>query len=281
MANSPRKHKLRRRFACAASRTIDRRGEAEDWRAFPFVPCKASRGHAAPTQTGSIRMQTPKRASQGRAGANAASRKFALVLAAIALIASLPGSNAFADEAKPNDESKDWPCHQILVDKISLPAVWSGPSIDNIDWRKDAATADLVALLAARKTPMDAADKAIENFAAAAGADKTQKLTALFAGLFETLNNERSDIIDGLTRFGHKQKALAAKIRAENAELQKSPDAAAPEGVSADNPLSKKLELDLRSFDEGRRSISFVCEAPTQVEQRLFALARSIQNSLD
>ncbi len=226
-------------------------------------------------------MQTPKRAAQGRPGANAASRKFAPVLAAIALIASLPGSSAFADVAKPNDDSKDWPCHQILVDKISLPAVWSGPSIDNVDWRKDAATADLVALLAARKTPMETADKAIESFAAAAGADKTQKLTALFAGLFETLNNERSDIIDGLTRFGRKQKALAAKIRAENAELQKSPDATAPEGVSADNPLSKKLELDLRSFDEGRRSISFVCEAPTQVEQRLFALARSIQNSLD
>ncbi len=51
--------------------------------------------------------------------------------------------------------------------------------------------------------------------------------------------------------------------------------------MSPDNPLSKKLELDLRSYDEGRKAIGFVCETPTMVEQRLFALARSIQNSLD
>ncbi len=211
----------------------------------------------------------------------AASRKFARALAIAALIAALPAARASADESKPNDDGKDWPCHQILVEKISLPAVWSGPAIDDIDWRGDAATADLVALLAARKTPMDAADKAIQSFAAAAGADKTKKLTALFAGLFDTLNTERTDIIDGLTRFGRKQKALAAKIRAENAELQKSPDATSPQGVAPDNPLSQKLELDLRAFDEGRKSISFVCEAPTAVEQRLFALARSIQGNMD
>jgi hypothetical protein len=226
-------------------------------------------------------MQTPIRAAEGGAGAGAASRKFAPALAAIALIASLPSALAFADEAKPENPRKDWPCKQILVDKISLPAVWSGPSIEDVDWRSDAATVDLVALLAARKTPIEAADHAIESFAAAAGADKAKKLTALFAGLFATLNTERSEIIDGLTRFGRRQKELAAKIRAENAELQKSPDAASPEGVAADNPQSKKLELDLRAFEEGQRSISFVCEAPTLVEQRLFSLARTIQNSLD
>ena len=228
--------------------------------------------------------------------AGAVSRRVAQLLAAIALTVALPAGRSFADEAKPveakptevkpaeakpNDDSKDWPCRQILVDKISLPAVWSGPPIDDIDWRKDEATADLVALLAARKTSMDAADHAIQSFAAAAGPDKTKKLTTLFAGLFETLNNERSEIIDGLTQFGHKQKVLAAKIRTENAELQKSPDAAAPEGVAPDNPLSQKLELDLRAFDEGRKSVGFVCDAPTTIEQRLFALARTIQSNMD
>jgi hypothetical protein len=202
-------------------------------------------------------------------------------LAALALIASLPGGSAFAQETKPEATGKDWPCKQILVDRISLAAVWSGPSIEGVDWRGDGTIADLVSKLAARKTPIETAEHAIQSLAASAGADKTKKLTALFAGLFETLNNERSQIIEGLTRFGRKQKAFAAKIRAENAEIQKSPAAATPEGPSSDNPLAQKLELDLRAFDEGRRSISYACEAPTLVEQRLFALARSIQNSLD
>ena len=187
--------------------------------------------------------------ARGAPAPRSLSNVVARAAAALALSA-LPALAAFADEAKSDDAGKDWPCHQILVEKY-LCRLRSGPPIDDIDWRKDEATADLVALLAARKTPMDAADQAIQKFAAEAGADKTKKLTALFAGLFETLNNERSDIIDGLTRFGRKQKALAAKICAENAELEKAPDAASPQGVAPDNPQSQKLELDLRAFDEG------------------------------
>jgi hypothetical protein len=201
-------------------------------------------------------------------------------LAALALAASLPGSVS-ADEIKPDDAARDWPCKQILVDQVSLPAIWSGPAIEGADWRGDGAVSDLVAQLAARKTPLDAAERAIDALDRRAGAEKAKKLTALFAGLFETLNSERGQIIDGLSRLGRKQKALAAKIRAENAEFNKSPAAATPQGVGADDPLAQKLELDLRAFDEGRRSISYACEAPTLVEQRLFALARMIQNRLD
>ncbi len=217
-------------------------------------------------------------------GAAPALRRGAPVRTALALVACLAGLSAelaVAEEAKVDHPAQDWPCKQILVDRISLPAVWSGPAIDGLDWRDDATTADLVTQLAARKTPIETANQAIESFAAAAGADKTRKLTALFAGIFETLNNERSQIIEGLTRFGRKQKAVAAKIRAESAEIQKRPAAATPEGVPADDPLAQKLELDLRAFDEGRRSIGYACESPTLVEQHLFALARSIQGSLD
>jgi len=211
-------------------------------------------------------------------------RRFAFA-AALGLVATTAQQRALAVEDNPQAATaanKDWPCNQILVDQISLPAVWSGPPIEGIDWRRDSATADLVAELAARKTPIEAAERAIEKFAASAGADKQAKLVALFAGLFETLNNERDQIINGLMRFGRKQKALAAKIRAENAEIQKSPDSSSPVGpaTTEGNPQTK-LEWDLRVFDEGRLSLTYACEAPTLVEQRLFSLARAIQNNLD
>jgi hypothetical protein len=41
------------------------------------------------------------------------------------------------------------------------------------------------------------------------------------------------------------------------------------------------LEWDLRVFDERHQSLAYVCETPTLIEQRLFALARVIQRSLD
>jgi hypothetical protein len=201
--------------------------------------------------------------------------------AALGLIAAAAPGSAFAADANSEAANKDWPCKQILVEQISLPAVWSGPAIEGIDWRREGATADLVAELAARKTPIETAERAIEKFAASAGADKQAKLVAVFAGLFETLNNERSQIINGLTRFGRKQKALAAKIRAENAEIQKSPDSSSPVGPATEGNPQTELEWDLRVFDEGRLSLTYACEAPTSVEQRLFSLARAIQNNLD
>ncbi|VTZ28397.1 conserved hypothetical protein [Methylocella tundrae] len=201
---------------------------------------------------------------------------------AVTIVLAIVHGNAFAEAAKPEPANPDWPCKQILVEQISLPAVWAGPSIEGVDWRGDEPVADLVAHLAARKTPIEAAEHSIEAFAASAGPDKKAKLVALFAGLFETLNSQRLEIIDGLSRFGRKQKALAAKIRAENAEIQKSPDASRPTGPSVEgNAAAQKLEWDLRLFDEGRVSLSYACEAPTQVEQRLFALSRAIQNNLD
>lgn len=234
--------------------------------------------------------RAPRKTPQPR-NPEATRRAFPAMIAGAALCVALAAAGAFAQEAgtgqikssevKSNDPKKDWPCQQILVDSISLPAVWAGPAIDDVNWRNDAALAELVQILAARKTPIETADKSIASFAAAAGSDKPKRLTALFAGLFDTLNKERSEIIDGLIRFGRKQKALAAKIRAENADIQNSPDAASPQGAPADSPQSQKLELDLRAFDEGRRSLAFVCESPTLIEQRLFALARSIQNNLD
>lgn len=209
-------------------------------------------------------------------------------LAAAAILALLPGVSAFAqqsaDGAKPPEAAspnKDWPCKQILVEEISLPAVWSGPPIAGVEWRKDGEVAELATLVSARRTPVETAQKAVADFAAAAGKDRNPRLTALFAGVFETLNDERGHIIDGLMRFGRKQKALAVRIRAENAELQKNAAPAVPGVEPADDPATKKLQFDLRIFDEGRKSLSFACEAPTLVEQRLFALGRAIQNEME
>jgi hypothetical protein len=52
----------------------------------------------------------------------------------------------------------DWPCQQLKVPGISIASVWTGPAIDPNDTKPvDAATADLVARLAARRTPIEEA----------------------------------------------------------------------------------------------------------------------------
>ena len=197
----------------------------------------------------------------------------------IALTVTFEAASVVAAEPRADSPERNWPCRHILVGRLSLAAVWSGPSIEGLAWRNDQAVADIVARLAARRTPLDDAERTIEDFAQSQGTGKTKKLVSVFAGLFETLNDERSQVIEGLLRFGAKQKDLAEKIRAENAlpRGKQSPDAAKQDAET----VAGDLEWDLRVFDERRQSLAYVCETPTLIEQRLFALARVIQRSLD
>jgi hypothetical protein len=200
------------------------------------------------------------------------------VLALMAMLAIIPAALA---QQGARQQNQDWPCRQILVERISMAAVWSGPPADNVAWRSDPAVATLVGTLAARRTELKDAERLIEDFAKTQGASKGDKLTAVFAGLFETLNAERTQIIEGLLRFGAKQRELAAKIRAGGPRAQQKDEMPAPgQGDQAGNASARQLEWDMRLFDERRQSIAFACESPTLIEQRLFALARVIQRNL-
>jgi hypothetical protein len=191
---------------------------------------------------------------------------------------TVPAGRAQPGAGHPNP---DWPCRQILVGRLSVAAVWAGPSIEGIAWRNEEPIADIVAKLAARRTPVEDAERTIEDFARSQGADKTKKLIAVFAGLFETLNDERTQVIEGLLRFGAKQKELADKIRAENALAREGPGKKPDTSEQDAKTVAQDLEWDLRVFDERHQSLTYVCETPTLIEQRLFALAKVIQRNLE
>lgn len=183
-----------------------------------------------------------------------------------------------ASRAQGLDPS-DWPCPQVLVRQISLPAVWSGPPIDGVTWRGDPARVERIARLAARRNSIEDAQRTIEDVATAAGPRKTPELLALFAGLFETLDAERTQVIDGLVRFGRKQRDLAEAIKAEQAALRGT---AEPRGDAPDPESAvTRLNWNLRVFEERRQALASACESPALIEQRLFALARIIQQSFD
>jgi hypothetical protein len=197
---------------------------------------------------------------------------------ATALMAAVGIAAAALAQQNAAPQNQDWPCQQILVERISMAAVWSGPPADSVAWKTDTAVVTLVGELAARRTELKDAERKIEEFAKTQGVNKVNKLIAVFAGLFETLNAERTKVIDGLLRFGAKQRELAARIRAESAPTRRIPPAGNPEEqVDAG---ARQSEWDMRVFDARRQSLAFVCESPTLIEQRLFALARVIQRNL-
>jgi hypothetical protein len=176
----------------------------------------------------------------------------------------------------------DWPCVQAKVPEISLAAVWAGPPLDDATdkWKNDAKVDALVPKLAARKTPLEEAKKAITEFLTGSTAEKTEMGKLLFAGLFETLNAQRNSVLNGLERVTRKQRDAADKIRSDTLALQALQGASPPDQPRIDD-LSNQLIWETRIFEDRRRVISFVCEVPTAIDQRLFALGRVIQQEME
>jgi len=176
----------------------------------------------------------------------------------------------------------DWPCVQPKVPELSSAAMWDGPSIADVGggWQNDPKVKDLVELVAARRTPIDTAQKAIAEFITGAADEKQQKAKEVFAGVFDTLNAQRSDIMDGLERVSRKEMDLATKIESDVNNLhalEDKPDA----DESKIKALASEIEWSTRIFEDRRKTIRYVCEVPTTIEQRIFALARAIQQTLN
>src|SRR5438128_8698695 len=175
----------------------------------------------------------------------------------------------------------DWPCAQAKVPEISLAAVWAGPPLDDVSgkWKEDAKVSALVAKLAARRTPLEEAQKAITEYLNGA-ADKTGSGKLLFSGLFDSLNAQRSQVLNGLERVTRKQREAADKIRADTLALQ-ALQGETPRDQAKIDDLGNQLVWQTRIFEDRRKVIKFVCEVPTAIDQRLFALARTIQQEIE
>jgi hypothetical protein len=176
----------------------------------------------------------------------------------------------------------DWPCAQAKVPDISLPQVWGGPSLDDVQdkWKNDPKVSALVAKLSVRRTPLDEAEKDIKDFLGAAAADKVTAGKLLFAGLFDTLNAQRSSVMNGLERVMRKQREAAEKVRDDTLALQALQSAPSPDQTKVDE-LSNQLLWETRIFEDRRRVVKYVCEVPTAIDQRLFALGRAIQQEIE
>lgn len=176
----------------------------------------------------------------------------------------------------------DWPCVQVKVPTMSYGQMWSGPPLEDAmkSWRDDEATEDLAALLAARRTKPEEAKAAIGKFAAAAGSEKDARLVRLFAGVFDILNTERSQIIAGIERYAVKQRSLSERIKQQSIKIAEEQKDLASQQTPEALKQQEQLNWDTRIYDERQHSLTYVCETPVILEQRAFEIGREIQQQL-
>jgi hypothetical protein len=189
---------------------------------------------------------------------------------------------ALAFAQPPGVRDPDWPCQQIKVPEMSLAAVWSGPAVDPQDaaWKDNPAVADLVDKLAPRREPIDQAQILVHDFAQHAGDQKQPQLLQVLVGLFNVLDQERGSVLTGLDRFGRRQKVLAAEIRADNEKLRAS-QADTKADPNTVQQMTQQVTWEVEVFQDRRQALTYACEVPGKIEQRLFTLAHQIQAELN
>lgn len=188
----------------------------------------------------------------------------------------VPGPALASDKEHP-----DWPCIQKKIETIAASQVWDGPSIENVSgWYDDDNIMALIKHISSRAVPIDEAKKMIEDFAKTQADDKRdERLTLLFAGLFEKASNERSTMLKGIEKYNKRQREIA-KVLEEKGKALAELEAKAMSDAAAAEELAKSQEAydwDTRIFKERNDNIPVACELPVLLDQRLFDLAREIR----
>lgn len=173
-----------------------------------------------------------------------------------------------------NDPS--WPCVQRKVERLSIGLMWpapvagdasdSGPQIE-----------ELAGKLALRRLEPEALAPDIAAFAAAHDGDP-ELLGQVFARVFDRLSTRRTRIIRGIGDFSLGQIALAEKIDATRAEMDRLMAADDPDFDKVD-ALEEQLDWDQLIYTDRQKSITYLCETPVLLEKRLYAVAKLLQEA--
>lgn len=196
-------------------------------------------------------------------------------LVLVTTLASMEGAGAA-------NTDPDWPCMQRKVPQLSLGQIWNGPELPATakDWAKDPGVSALVDAVAARRTPIAQAQKEIKDFATSLPPEQVAtKMTMLVQGMFDHMDAERSHVISGISRYAHKQLEMAAQLRKEASEVDalRAKADADPDEVER---RTDQLNFATRIFNERVQSLTYVCDVPTIIEQRLYQLSKTVSETL-
>jgi hypothetical protein len=195
-------------------------------------------------------------------------RRFSLVCLIVA------GAPALAQAAGRTPLDPDWPCQQPKVADYPLASVWDGPPIEAKP-SDDPVVMGLATEMSRRRVPMDDVRAAVSRLASSADPQAREKIKQAFLAAFNELVRQRAEVIAGLDRVGHKQREMADRIRAENSARGVQTPAMATQDAQL-----QKLQWDMRVYEDRRRTVSYVCEAPQAIEARIGEIVRAVRGAL-
>ena len=189
----------------------------------------------------------------------------------------------------PEKPPKKWPCDQVYNPKLNLTAIWQGPPIEQElkDWWKDDDVIEYVNKLADPVLEETAGVELIEEFAKKYSyfglikkPEQKQKLTYLFAGLYQKAKDRRNRQYIGIIKFVDRQESIRKAIGSSSKLIRKYRKAKLDEKDPKFVEASAQLKWNTRVFDQRTRLTEYICEEPVFNTQRLGYQARKILSYL-
>lgn len=202
-------------------------------------------------------------------------------IAAAVLAALLAGALAGRPAAAADYSDPTWPCIQRKVEELSPGVMWPA-EIDagaTLDPALRPRAEELAATLALRRVDLATAGaEAVRAFAESLPEDRrADALAQVFLRVFDRLAAERRRIMGGIARYAEGQEELSQRIEAARVEMTALLAADTPDHDRID-ALEEQIDWDERVFTDRARSLTYLCETPVIIEQRLFAVAQLLQN---
>tara|TARA_Y100000287_G_scaffold181270_1_gene177170 strand:- start:655 stop:1299 length:645 start_codon:yes stop_codon:yes gene_type:complete len=194
-----------------------------------------------------------------------------------------------ADSAPPEKPPKKWPCDQVYNPKLNLSSIWQGPSIDKAikDWWKDDTVIEYVNQLADPVLEEEKGIELIEEFAKKhtyfgilKKGDRDEKMTFLFAGLYQKAKDRRSRQYVGIIKFVERQESLRKAIGSASKQIRKLRKEKVNQEDKRYVDASSQLEWNTRVFDQRTKLTEYICEEPVFNTQRLGYQSRKIMSYL-
>jgi len=197
--------------------------------------------------------------------------------------AEAPAAAAAGKEDAKKSGEAEWPCPQKYVADLSWGSIWAGGDLTPAlkSWHDNDKLRDIITLLSDDTTTENEAVKAINDFAGSLDGDKKQQLTELFAGLFETLSNQRTSAQAGIKRFFRRQEKVAARVNEIGADMRALDKKEVQHDSQEYLDAKTKLAWTNRVFDERQRLLPYMCDVPLIIERRLGTFARAIQGQIE
>lgn len=176
----------------------------------------------------------------------------------------------------------DWPCVQRLVPELAWGTIWTGPSPDELqrDWWEDEELARVVRFATDRQTDEEAAMQRIREFvdSVADGDNRDERLTLLFAGLFERIDSERSRVIERI-RAAARGQITRLETVSELVDRLEEARASSTDETNVQR-LERELQLQQRIFQKRQQALPAMCEKPALLEEDLGQMVRVIRNAM-